>query len=88
MRQDTVNWLNSNNIIYDKICYAHFPKNKEVIENNIDIMIDDAPGVISEIAKFATAFCFDNRYNRDLNVKNMVRVFSWYDIYRKIKELS
>lgn len=33
-------------------------------------------------------FCYDCRYNRDLNCKNMIRVFSWYDIYRKIKGLN
>lgn len=87
MRKDTVNWLNKNNIIYDEICYAHCPKVKEIKEKNIDIMIDDSPEIIRELAKVTKVLCFDNRYNRDLTYDNMIRVFSWYDIYRKIKQV-
>lgn len=86
MRKDTVNWLNKNNIIYDDICYVHCPKTKEIKEKNIDIMIDDSPEIIPEIVKVTKVLCFDNRYNRDLMCDNMTRVFSWYDIYRKIKQ--
>lgn len=87
MRNDTINWLTKNNIIYDKICYAHFPKTKEIIENKIDIMIEDSPEVILELINFTKVLCFDNRYNINLICKNMTRVFSWYDIYRKVKNI-
>ena len=86
MRKDTVNWLNKN-IIYDEICYAHCPKTKEIKEKNIDIMIEDSPAILPEIVKITKVLCFDNRYNRDLIYNNMTRVFSWYDIYRKIKQV-
>lgn len=87
MRKDTVYWLNKNNIIYDEICYAYCPKIKEIKEKNIDIMIEDSPKTIPQIAKITKVLCFDNRYNRDLKCDNMIRVFSWYDIYRKIKQV-
>lgn len=87
MRKNTVDWLNKNNIIYDKICYAPCPKIKEIKENNIDIMIDDNSEIIPDIAKITKVLCYDNRYNRDLICNNMTRVFSWYDIYRKIKQV-
>lgn len=87
MRTDTKNWLDKNNIIYDEICYAPAPKTKEVKEKQIDILIDDSPSVISKIVKITHVFCFDNRYNLGLNFENMTRVFSWYDIYRKIQEI-
>lgn len=87
MREDTKKWLDKNNIYYDKICFAVSPKIKEVVENSVDIMIDDSPEVIPEISKVTHVFCFDNRYNKDLKCSNVTRVFSWYDIYRKIKEL-
>lgn len=85
MRNDTVNWLNKNKIFYDEICYAHCPKTKEIQEKNIDVMIDDSPEIISEIVRVTKVLCFDNRYNRDLIYNNMTRVYSWYDIYDKIK---
>ncbi len=88
MRDDTVNWLNKNGIIYDKICYAHCPKTNEILENNINVMIDDSPEILSEIVKVTKVLCFDNRYNRNVQYDNMIRVFSWYDIYDKIKELE
>lgn len=87
MREYTVSWLNKNKIIYDKICYAHCPKIKEIKENNIDIMIDDSPEILSEVSKITKTLCFDNRYNRNLDYKNMIRVFSWYDIYRVISNI-
>ncbi len=87
MREDTKKWLDNNNIYYDKICFTTSPKTKEIALNNVDIMIDDSPEVIPEIVKLTHVFCFDNRYNKNLEFSNMTRVFSWYDIYRKIKEL-
>lgn len=84
MRTDTVNWLNKNGIVYDDVCFTVSPKTMAMQENNVDIMIDDSPEVLPEITKIVKALCFDNRYNRDLNLPNMTRVFSWYDIYRKI----
>lgn len=86
MRKDTICWLKKNDVMYDEICYAQSPKVKEVQENHIDVMIDDSPEVLSEIVKVTKVLCFDNRYNQKLNYDNMTRVFSWYDIYRKIKQ--
>lgn len=59
-------------------------KNKR---KNIDIMIDDSSEILPEIVKITKVLCFVNRYNRDLIYNNMTRVFSWYDIYRKIKQV-
>lgn len=87
MRDYTVQWLKNNNIIYDEICYAHCPKTKEIQEKNIDLMIDDSPEILKEIIKYTKVLCFDNRYNMNLQYDNMIRVYSWYDIYIKIKEL-
>ena len=88
IRNYTINWLNNNKIVFDEICYAYCPKTKEIQEKNIDIMIDDSPEILSEIVKYTKVLCFDNRYNINLQYDNMIRVFSWYDIYRKIKNLE
>lgn len=87
MRDYTVQWLKNNNIIYDEVCYAHCPKTKEIQGKNIDVMIDDSPEILKEIVEYTKVLCFDNRYNANLQYKNMIRVFSWYDIYMKIQEL-
>ena len=32
--------------------------------------------------------CFDTRYNKNCEGKNIIRVYSFYDIYEKIKEFE
>ncbi len=88
VREETIKWLNKNNVFFDEICYVYCPKTKEIQEKNIDIMIEDSPETIPEIVKYAKVLCFDNRYNVNLKCNNMIRVFSWYDIYMKIKNLK
>ena len=88
MREDTRNWLIKNNIYFDEIYFTISPKVSAIQENNIDVMIDDSPEVLPEIVKVTKVFCYDNRYNRDIMLPNMTKVYSWYDIYRKIKEIG
>ena len=47
-------------------------------------MIEDSPSTIEAINKIVKVLCYDNRYNRDLKLDNVTRVYSWYDIYNKI----
>ena len=84
MRNRIKNWLDKNNIVYDKLLFAKVPKIKEIKENKIEIMIEDSPSTIEAINKIVKVLCYDNRYNRDLKLDNVTRVYSWYDIYNKI----
>lgn len=86
MRKEVLDWLNKHKIIYDKICFAKMPKTKELIENHIDIMIDDSNIIAKDIVRVCKLYLFDNRYNQDITLDNMKRVFSWYDIYNKINK--
>lgn len=85
-KQETANWLEKNNIIYDELCFA-YPKTEAIRKRKVDIMIEDNPEFIKDIINITKVFCYDNRYNVNLNCKNMTRVFSWYDIYSKIKRM-
>ena len=84
MRTKIKKWLEKNEIVYDKIMFAKMPKTKEIKENNIDRMIEDSPEIIPIISKNVHVLCYDTRYNRNLQCSNMTRVYSWYDILRKI----
>lgn len=84
MRQDTIAWLEKNKIPYDVIYFTHCPKVKEIKEAKIDVMIEDNPEVMKESTKITKTFCMDNRYNHDLAMPNLTRVYSWYDIYAKL----
>lgn len=80
-------WLHENNIKYD---YIIFSKNKADIckEKNIDIMIEDRPENVLSISKLIPVICYNNPYNENINNDNIIRCYSWYDIYDKIQNLK
>ena len=86
-REIVKEWLKKNKIIYDEIYFSP-DKTKEIDTLKIDIMIEDSPETIPTFIKHTHIFCYDCRYNRNLKLDNMTRVFSWYDIYSKIKEIE
>ena len=83
-RKITKEWLKENNILYDELYFSP-DKTKEIDSLKIDIMIEDSPETIPTFVKHTHVFCYDCRYNRDMKLDNMTRVFSWYDIYMKIQ---
>ncbi len=78
-------WLKKYKIKYDKLIFSSGRKLTELAENKIDIMIEDCPANIEEQCKHTKVFCYDAKYNEHISHKNVTRVFSWYDIYDKIK---
>ena len=82
------NWFKNNELYYDELIFSTVNKLENCRENNIDIMIEDSPHNIKQLAEFLSIMCFDTRYNKDCEGKNIIRVYSFYDIYEKIKELS
>lgn len=83
-KQIVLNWLSKNSIYYDKIIFSPEDKLKICIDNKIDIMIEDRPNNIKEISTKIPVICFNANYNTDCNGKNIIRCYSWYDIYAKI----
>jgi len=58
------------------------------MENKIDIMIEDSSTKINELVKIVKVLYYDTRYNRNIENENIIRVYSWYDIYMKINEIK
>ena len=77
-------WLKDNNIQYDKIIFTQ-EKLKTCIDNNINIMIEDCPDTILELAKEIKTLCFDTPYNKQVYGENIIRVYSWYDVLNIIE---
>ncbi len=88
MQSITIEWLKKNNIQYDKIIWAKGSKVPYCIDNNIDVMIEDNGINIKEISSVIPVLCFDNKYNERINGDNIVRVYSWYDIYAKLHDFK
>lgn len=54
-----------------------------------DVMIDDRSDIALYLAKRGVkVLLFDNPYNKGVQHKNIIRVYGWKDIYRKLTELS
>ena len=88
MKELTKEWLRKNDIVYDKIIFTQGSKLPYILDNKIDILIDDSPKNILEASKKISVLCFDNPYNKSINGDNIKRVYSWYDILNKIKQLN
>ena len=86
-RKVTKEWLKKNNILYDEVYFSQ-DKTKEIDSLKINIMIEDSPETIPTFVKHTHVFCYDCRYNRNMELDNMTRVFSWYDIYMKIHKFK
>ena len=84
MKKIVIKWLKKYKIYYDKIVWTGKEKLSYCKENKIDLMIEDNPKHIKNLVKFCKVICFDAPYNHNINIENMTRCYSWYDIYDKI----
>ena len=48
-------------------------------------MIEDKVENIEKISKVIPVICFNASYNKRCQGKNIIRCYSWYDIYGRIK---
>ena len=87
MQPITKEWLKKQNIKYDKIIFKK-EKLQPCIENNIDIMIEDSPQNIEKLSKNIKVIKFDCQYNKDVDNENVITAYSWYHIYKIIKEMK
>lgn len=78
-------WLKRNDIEYNNIIFSPEDKLDICINNNIDIMIEDKPANINNISTRIPVICFHAGYNKQCEGHNIIRCYSWYDIYSKIK---
>ncbi len=87
MKKIVVNWLKKYKIYYDELIFSSGTKLDSLIDKHIDVMIEDTPKNILAQSKFCKVLCYDARYNKDVENENVIRIYSWYDIYDKIKNM-
>ena len=46
------------------------------------------PEYLETLAGKTQIFVFDQPYNKNVDLPNMQRVYSWYDVYSKIKTID
>lgn len=87
-RKIVLKWLKQNQINYDEIIFSPEDKLNICLDNNIDIMIEDKVDNINKISTKIPVICFHAGYNKKCNGNNIIRCYSWYDIYSKINKMT
>lgn len=85
--QITQGWLEKNNIIYDRIEFGLKNKAEFCMKEGVEVMIEDHPKFLQDFGEETKVLVYDALYNQAYNGDNLTRVYSWYDIYAKIKAL-
>lgn len=91
MRNIVIKWLKENNIYYDELVFTKASKEhktQEIKDYNIDIMIEDSPNNINELSKIIPVICYNTGYNTNCIGDNIIRCYSWYDIYKTIINMN
>ena len=83
----TKDWLDKNEVKYDKLIFSPEDKLNICLKNNIDIMVEDKPTNINIISTKIPVICINAEYNQNCNRNNIYRAYSWYDVYYKIKNI-
>lgn len=86
-KEVTKKWLNKHGIKYDKLIVNAQNKGEIAEENNVDVFVDDSlKNCLSVASKGIKTFIMDNRYNTNINSKDVTRVYSWPHLEHEIRK--
>lgn len=80
MRNIVKQWLNKNQIVYDKILFAEKDKGEYCREYGIDMMIEDCPENIRKLSKDIPVICYHWPYNEKVEGKNIIKCDDWKEV--------
>ncbi|QDI89213.1 hypothetical protein Nisw_06595 [Candidatus Nitrosopumilus sp. SW] len=85
-KQKTLEWLEKNDVSYQKIIFTNEGNKHCVEEENLEVIIDDHLEEISNwIGKTQKILVFNHPWNKSLNIKNHFRrVYSWENILEEL----
>lgn len=82
----TKRWLRKNNIPFHQL-YLGRKKSEVCQKNQIDIFIDDSYENCKSVQVVGTkVYLMDHTANRNIEDKEIERVYGWNDLYRKMQE--
>jgi len=84
----TKDFLDKNNIVYDKIIVNCKDKYTYCKENDIEIMIDDEPQNINAISKIMPVIAFKETHNEDSEGENIIKVNTWKEVYEEYRKIA
>ena len=90
MRSNTENSLAKNGIVYDQIVYTSETNSKvsASLEIGVDVMIDDSVWNLKELSQHFPCICFDQLYNKAIDMSNVVRAKNWKEVYNIISKMA
>lgn len=88
MKEVVIKWLKENSVVYDELIFSNGNKVQFIIDNKIDIMIEDNSKNIKAISKIIPVICYNAKYNMSCKGENIIRCYSWYDIYSKLGKIK
>lgn len=80
-------WLKKKDIPYDRIIYTEGSKLPYCVGNYIDVMIEDKPENIIDVATKIPVINFVSNYNINVTGDNIRKAYSWYDVYDIIENM-
>lgn len=86
VEKETRNWIEKNNIPYDKLVINAINKEEIAKQEKIDVFIDDSffnCQAVSDVG--IKTYIMDTRVNKELNREDIERVYSWPHVYMKLK---
>lgn len=87
IEKTTLEWLKRNHIPYDEIEIIREGKAQVALDKKVDLFIDDSFKNCTEVANVGIkSYLMDTRTNKGLSAENVTRVYSWSDIYDRIKK--
>ncbi len=82
----TLEWLNKNNILFDKLIVQASDKVKVCEEENIDVYIDDIYSICEKVSNTGIkCYIFDSMFNKKYYNENIKRIKKWKNFYREIE---
>ena len=84
----TKQFLDKNNIAYNKLIVGCTDKLAYCKEVGISLMVDDEPQNIKSISKEIPVIVFEGPHNKNVGGKNIVKVNSWNRVYEVIEAIK
>lgn len=87
--EESLQWLQKNNIYFDKLIVNGSDKGVLCIENNIDIFLDDhTPNILRIKEMGVEPVIFAARHNENFIDNSIKKVNSWQEFYNYINEIK
>ena len=77
-------WLDKYNVEYDELVINTSNKREKCLSIGLDLMIEDKASNVDDISKIIPVMVFDAPYNQGCTGSNVIRVYSWYQVYQEI----